>query len=325
MEPCISVIVPVYNVEPYLRKCVDSILGQTYQNLEIILVDDGSPDQCPQICEEYARKDPRIRVIHKRNSGLPDARNSAMAIMSGEYVTFVDSDDWIEKEHIYSLYKLIENDCNHVIAVSDSKRVDGNGRILTVFSWKGTDDSVLEPVFGYVWNKLYPVQLLRDTHFEEVRYAEDLLFNLSLLQKKPKFTYSKRSTYIYVLRQNSILSSGVSEKKIDYFLEFIEKLWPALCAVFADKDYLTRIYTHIAGNNMCNFLCDIAVCQEFSFAEKARLSKKIINGVFQRPISWRYANHTLLRLAVVAKTLKCPWLYILLYNNIISGNRRINS
>ena len=95
MEPLISVIVPVYKVELYLRQCVDSLLAQTYSNLEIILVDDGSPDGCPAICDEYARKDSRVRVIHKPNGGLSDARNVGLDAARGEYIGFIDSDDWV--------------------------------------------------------------------------------------------------------------------------------------------------------------------------------------------------------------------------------------
>lgn len=99
----VSVIVPIYNVEPYLRKCVDSILAQTYINLEVILVDDGSPDGCPAICDEYKEKDERVKVIHKSNGGLSDARNAGLDAMTGEYVTFVDSDDWLEFDVIQTL------------------------------------------------------------------------------------------------------------------------------------------------------------------------------------------------------------------------------
>ena len=95
MNSLISVIVPIYNVEKYLDKCVDSIINQTYKNLEIILVDDGSPDNCPQMCDDYAKKDSRIRVVHKENGGLSDARNAGMKVATGEYVSFIDSDDYI--------------------------------------------------------------------------------------------------------------------------------------------------------------------------------------------------------------------------------------
>ena len=94
----ISVIVPIYKVEPYLHRCVDSILAQTYQNIEVILVDDGSPDSCPEICDEYAAQDERIKVIHKANGGLSSARNAGLDAASGDWVSFIDSDDWIEPD-----------------------------------------------------------------------------------------------------------------------------------------------------------------------------------------------------------------------------------
>ena len=105
MNPLISVIVPIYNVEKYLARCVDSIVNQTYKNLEIILVDDGSPDRCPQMCDDYAEKDSRIKVVHKKNGGLSDARNAGMAVATGEYISFIDSDDWIET----SMFELLLN------------------------------------------------------------------------------------------------------------------------------------------------------------------------------------------------------------------------
>ncbi len=108
LQPLISVIVPCYNVEEYLPKCIESILNQTYRNLEILLVDDGSPDNCGRICDEYAAKDSRIRIIHKKNGGLSDARNAALDVMTGEYVTFIDSDDYVSDDYVEYLYKIIK-------------------------------------------------------------------------------------------------------------------------------------------------------------------------------------------------------------------------
>ncbi len=105
MKPLISIIIPVYNVEQYLHRCVDSVLNQTYKNLEIILVNDGSPDNCPFICDEYAKKDKRIIVVHKENGGLSSARNAGLEIVQGEYISFIDSDDWIHENYIEILYK----------------------------------------------------------------------------------------------------------------------------------------------------------------------------------------------------------------------------
>lgn len=104
MQPLISVIVPIYKVELYLRKCINSILAQTYQNLEVILVDDGSPDQCGIICDEYAKSDSRVRVIHQENSGVASARNAGLQAAQGDYIGFVDSDDWIAPDMYDCLY-----------------------------------------------------------------------------------------------------------------------------------------------------------------------------------------------------------------------------
>lgn len=109
-NPKLSVIVPIYNVEPYLRQCLDSIVNQTYRNLEIILVDDGSPDNCGAICDEYAEKDERIFVVHKQNGGLSAARNDGIARATGEWITFVDSDDWCDTDYYEQLFKALENE-----------------------------------------------------------------------------------------------------------------------------------------------------------------------------------------------------------------------
>ena len=108
--PKVSIIVPIYNVEQYLRRCIDSLLAQTYTNIEIVLVDDGSPDNCGDICDEYAQTDTRIKVIHKKNCGLSAARNSGIEAVSGEWVTFIDSDDWLETDAIECLMGLTDGE-----------------------------------------------------------------------------------------------------------------------------------------------------------------------------------------------------------------------
>ena len=107
-EDLISIVIPVYKVEKYLEKCVESVINQTYKNLEILLVNDGSPDNCPKICDEYAQKDNRIKVIHKENGGLSDARNAGIDVATGKYITFIDSDDYISNDYVEYMYNLLK-------------------------------------------------------------------------------------------------------------------------------------------------------------------------------------------------------------------------
>ena len=130
MDEKVSIIVPVYNVEKYLDKCIESIVNQTYRNIEIILVDDGSPDKCPEICNEWAKKDDRIKVIHKENGGLSSARNAALEIAQGDYITFVDSDDWIENDMIQSMLTCAaKNDADIVCCGFYFDNVDTTGPV----------------------------------------------------------------------------------------------------------------------------------------------------------------------------------------------------
>ena len=319
MEPCISVIVPIYKVEPYLRKCVDSILNQTYQNLEVILVDDGSPDNCGAICDEYARKDPRVKVIHKENGGMSDARNAGMDSSTGEYITFVDSDDWIEAEHVQSLYSLLQGTSKDTIAVSDIQRVDEKGRIVTSFAYQKKMNPATEAVFGYVWNKLYPIELVKEVRFPNVRYIEDLLFNFRVLGKKTYYKFSQKSTYIYLLRDSSILTTDVSEKKIGDFLIFVHELWKILNETYSYDDCML-LYNFYAGNQMCNLLCEVAKSKKLSFAERKKYAERLLCGTGGGKLTWKYADHALLKLARFAEQVHCPWLFTELYRMLICRN-----
>ena len=165
MNPLVSVIVPIYKVERYLVRCLDSIVNQTYRNLEIILVEDGSPDNCGAICDDYARLDERIRVIHQENRGLSAARNAGLDIMSGEYLMFVDSDDWISLDAVQVLYDRMMADGSDMVLGGYIKTFDGDGEEVISPQWM--EDGCYSPsqlVMGmgerrYVpvsaWGKLY--------------------------------------------------------------------------------------------------------------------------------------------------------------------------
>lgn len=203
MEQLISIIVPIYKVELYLRRCLDSILAQTYQNLEIILVDDGSPDNCGIICDEYAAKDNRIKVIHKENGGLSDARNYGLDIARGQYIGFVDSDDWISPDmYAYLLQGLLKYDAD--IAVCEYYNVYNKKRIATrrdedrVFE----GGKILEALLGlkignYAWNKLYKKELWCDIRYPYGQNYEDVRTTYKLFQKCRRVVGLKDAKYFY--------------------------------------------------------------------------------------------------------------------------------
>ena len=211
----ISVIVPVYKVEAYLDRCVQSIVDQTYTNLEIILVDDGSPDRCPQMCDEWAKRDRRICVIHKENGGLSDARNAGMAAATGEYVAFVDSDDWLEKEMLLKLYQCIVKDDSD-IASCGALRVWDDGtpsRPMLHFSGnhvlEGTDalKALIQSTYliQVVWNKLYNRRLIEDTPFRKGVIHEDEYWSWQVIAKASKVSVLQENLYNYWQRDNGIM------------------------------------------------------------------------------------------------------------------------
>lgn len=194
MDEKVSIIVPVYNVEKYLDKCIESIVNQTYRNIEIILVDDGSPDKCPEICNEWAKKDDRIKVIHKENGGLSSARNAALEIAQGDYITFVDSDDWIENDMIQSMLTCAaKNDADIVCCGFYFDNVDTTGHLQKFEKAEYENEEIvlnllLDNIRPEVCSKLYSAELINQFRFDEsIKYAEDLPFNFYLMLKAKNF------------------------------------------------------------------------------------------------------------------------------------------
>lgn len=223
----VSVIVPVYHVEKYLKKCVDSIINQTYKNLEIILVDDGSPDNCPKICDNYALKDNRIKVIHKVNGGLSDARNAGIDAASGDYLMFVDSDDFIEPEMIEVLYNaLFDNDatmsiCNYKLVYENpDDYVDDDVSPIKdgIISGK---ELISDLFFNKYWHwviavcKLYRKELFDNVHFPLDRQHEDQYIFHKIVLQCEKIACVSVPMYNYLQRCGSIMHSVPSIKTLD--------------------------------------------------------------------------------------------------------------
>lgn len=221
-KPLISVIVPIYRVERYLSKCVESILNQTYRHLEIILVDDGSPDGSGAICDEFAEKDSRIRVIHKENGGLSDARNAGIQVAGGEYLAFVDGDDWIEPDMYEAMLGLTEKYGAKLVCAGRYDENDSTGEMVIglcpqreealpgtevvrrIFRWDGLDSSACD--------KLFHREIFHNIRFPVGRVVEDVptIYRVVLLSEKAAML--PKPAYHYVHREKSITTASFSEK-----------------------------------------------------------------------------------------------------------------
>ena len=241
-NPLISIVVPIYNVEKYLTKCLESILNQTYKNIEIILVNDGSTDNSKKICEEYIKKDSRIILINKKNGGLSDARNKGIDKSTGEYITFIDSDDYIELDYIMSLYKGIQNN-NIDLVISGHRVLYDTGKIIEkktcgniVLSSKETLEKMLydEGVDVCSVNKLYKKNLFDDIRFPKGREFEDSATTYKLIDKSKKIAIIDKITYNYSIRSDSITTKNFNPKKMELILstkemcDFIRNKYPDL-------------------------------------------------------------------------------------------------
>lgn len=224
MNGKVSIIVPVYNVENYLDKCIESIVNQTYENLEIILVDDGSPDNCPATCDSWAQKDSRVKVIHKENGGVSSARNAALDIASGDYIGFVDSDDWIEPDMYEILIKNAEeydaeiSRCAGFFDYDD--RSEEYSETVSCTVCNGRDELVKSVIsddtYANLWMGIYKKSLFNSVRFDsDIAVGEDWLVNYWLNKAANRKVVVKEHKYHYVQRQSSALHSDSAKKYID--------------------------------------------------------------------------------------------------------------
>lgn len=216
MRDVVTIIVPVYNVEDYLQKCVDSILGQKYNRLQIILVDDGSIDSSSAICDEYAKKDSRIEVLHKKNGGLSSARNAGLDIAKGKYVAFIDSDDYVSPNYVSTMIRLMGDAAERIVCVGFKefeneknineyymptdmtiKTYNGFEAVMSLFRSDGAGD--------WAWNKLYPLHLFNGIRFPIGRKMEDLGTVYLLFEKCKDVVFCSTPFYWYRQRPDSIL------------------------------------------------------------------------------------------------------------------------
>lgn len=239
MENLVSIIIPVYNVEKYLNKCIESVVSQTYKNLDIIIIDDGSKDSSGKMCDEWASKDKRIRVIHKTNGGLSDARNVGIEHAKGNYISFVDSDDFIENDMIEVLLKEIkENNCDISICgyyktyVDKDEIIDNSKEIFVMNKIEAIDRmNILGSYDVSAWGKLFNISLIKDIRFPVGKLSEDWFVMYKIFYNANRICYNPNPKYHYVQRAGGISKNN---PKINYdaiqaakeCMEFIEEKCP---------------------------------------------------------------------------------------------------
>jgi len=288
-NPIISIIIPIYKVEPYLQKCVDSVLAQTYAYLEVILVDDGSPDNCGKICDEYAKKDGRVRVVHKENGGLSDARNAGLGIAEGEYISFIDSDDFITQHYVEYLYGLITkydadiSSCNYLPLREDGSVIKSRDSLIEDKFYDKENFKEMFSAMLYEENttiydsacvRLYKKTLFSDIQFPKGKLFEDVRTVPWLLQKARKIIFGKEKHYFYQIRQNSIVTQKFSEKNYD-FINAIEEMCQFIGNNYSSLDKAcTRRYT----SAMIRVLRQMIELDGFDKKEANSLRKKILQN-----------------------------------------------
>ena len=248
--PTISVIVPVYNVEPYLRQCVDSILGQTFRDFELILVDDGSPDGCPAICDEYAEKDSRVKVIHKENGGLSSARNAGLDVAAGEYIAFVDSDDWIHPEYLERMLAVIKNIHADMAMCGVEKFWEDKPRAeqFPLADECLPHDKAVSLMTTSIWyhmiacNKLYRKSLFDGIRFPEGYLHEDEAIFHRIVERCNQVALVKDVMYHYRQTKSSIMHQVYRIQRSDKLTALADRIvfsyvhhWTEVCSVVSLK------------------------------------------------------------------------------------------
>lgn len=318
MEDLISVIVPVYNVDKYLRKCVDSILGQTYRNIEIILIDDGSKDQSGKICDEYKKIDDRVIVIHQKNSGVSSARNKGIKLSKGKWITFVDSDDWIEKDFCKIMLKNLKQNAQADCAICTYNRiVKGKAETNSFSNGKKILDSkeylinILNPQTGYGFchMKLIKKECVQGIYFnEKMTVVEDALFNIELSNNVRNIIYVEQKLYNYRLNMKSV----VKRYDENYATKYLTAM--KLCKKYIYKNYednenvVQNYYNFVAYHVL---LVAVNYCYNPQNKKKKNTLKKICNyQEFKEGIEKSNYNNISLSRKIALFTLKHK-LYVL--------------
>ena len=292
MRDLISVIVPVYNVERYLKRCIESIINQTYKDLEIILVDDGSTDSSGNICDKYKKIDKRINVIHKENGGLSDARNEGLKVVTGTYIAFVDSDDYVDEQFLEKLYLAVKENNSDISICKYKKTIKLDERnteeIQTnKYSIYNTEEALKElllfkKIENYVWNKLYKRELFFKLFFKVGKKMEDIGIMYKIFEKASKIVSIDYIGYFYVQREGSTMGQVNPQlildtrEMVNERFDYINKKFPQL----VDEANINRLvfikyyFEDIGKNNIKKIMKEKKLKEEYKFYKKNYLKYK---------------------------------------------------
>ena len=291
----VSMIIPVYGVEAYLRECLETVLNQTYTNLEIILIDDESPDYCPEICDQYAQKDTRIKVIHQKNGGAANARNHGLDMAAGKYICFIDSDDKIEKTYVEKLLDVIKKSQSDVAVCSfkqwyKDKTQDSSGFENKEYSSKDYIRKFLSDwTCGLIWNKMFQKKTLEGVRFEEGHKIDDEFFTYQTILRAEKVVIFDEPLYWYRMRRSGVMLSGrqYQAQMLKDRVEYMTKRYEMVVEKYPD---LKAEYLYNLADNLISYTRQAQGIQELEKNVRA-VKKQYWNQIMfgQIPVKMKYS------------------------------------
>lgn len=320
MDKVVSIVVSVYNVERYLAECIESILKQTYRNIEILLIDDGSLDNSGKICDNYAEKDSRIKVIHKENGGASSARNVGLEEAKGEFVMFIDGDDFVDEHYIEKMYNNSQKNNSDLVFCGYWKYIDGKNEQAQENLPKSIDVNIKNKAFikffsafisyknnimGCCWRILYKKKILKDVRFnEQIRIAEDLLFVLQVILKANTLSFISEGLYFYRQNSQSVLHNYKNNYLKNQTVLYYE---------------IKEIYSFINNKSLIDCygcrLCYESIVNELKFKQES--CRKNINAIRKSKLYQYFSIKNILRRENCIETLKMLIRWILVKTRLI--------
>lgn len=258
MKPLVSLVIPVYNVEKYFAKCMETVLSQTYPNFEVILVDDGSTDSCGQMCDAYAEQNPRVRVFHKLNGGLSDARNFGVERAKGDLISFIDSDDYVAENYVEYLYNLMES--NNADISCGNRYIVEDGKVRAALKYAegvlNTEEGMISVCKGSAaWARLYKKEMLLKYPYPTGCIYEDLATTYKIIGECQTIAYGSEPIYYYIQRSGSIKASKFDERHFYFFeaaearMNYFRERFPNIVPI-AERYYVSEAFALIATTGL---------------------------------------------------------------------------